>query len=274
MRLSIVIPAANEENRIGRMLAAYVPYFAQRYGNEAEMVVVINGSTDRTEAVVRDYVARYPSLRFLVDPNRIGKGGALMLGFAEARGDLIGFVDADGATPPEAFDELVQSIGDAGAIIASRWRRESKISPRQPLDRRIASRLFNLLVRLGFGLRLTDTQCGAKLMRGDAVRKVLPDLGITQWAFDIDLLFQLRRAGYQIREIPTTWHDVEGSKVRVIKASCEMIAALTRLRLVYSPFRWVVTLYNGIVRRWRRLRGAVSRRGAVGPSQSEAKAGK
>jgi glycosyltransferase involved in cell wall biosynthesis len=166
MRLSIIVPAHNEEARIGRMLDTYLPYFSDRYGSAVELIVVVNGTTDRTEAIVAGYAARFPLLRVLVEPGRVGKGGALMLGFRAARGDWVGFVDADGATPPEAFDALVTHIGDAGAIIASRWCRGARVSPRQPLARRLASRCFNLATRLLFDLPITDTQCGAKLMRG------------------------------------------------------------------------------------------------------------
>ena len=244
MRLSIVVPAHNEEKRIGPMLEAYLPFFSNRYGNEVEFSVVINGSTDGTDEIVAGFAKRYPQVRAIIEPNPIGKGGALILGFREAQGALVGFVDADGSTPPEAFQDLVDKIGAAGGIIASRWTKGSQVSPRQPIDRRLASRVFNLMTRVLFGLRLTDTQCGAKLMRREAVQAILPHLGITQWAFDVDLLFQLRRAGYAIREIPTTWRDVEGSKVQVGKASTEMMLALTRLRLLYSPFKWVVSLYD------------------------------
>jgi O-antigen/teichoic acid export membrane protein len=121
----------------------------------------------------------------------------------------------------------------------------------------VASRIFNFLTRILFGLKLTDTQCGAKLMRREAVESILPHLGITQWAFDVDLLFQLRRAGYAIKEIPTTWHDVEGSKVQVGKASTEMVLALARLRLIYSPFKWVVSCYDRFLGPWIHPEGSV-----------------
>ena len=244
MQLSIIVPAHNEEHRIGRMLDAYLPFFVDRYGSDVEFIVVINGSTDDTERVVNGYTERYPQLTTIMEPDRIGKGGALMLGFKEASGELVGFSDADGSTPPEAFHDLIDSIGDADTIIASRWCKGAQVSPKQPLARRIASRAFNMLTRMLFGLHLTDTQCGAKLLNRDAMQEVLPDLGITRWAFDVDLLFQLKRAGRKIIEIPTTWCDIAGSKVKVAQTSFDMALALTRLRLVYSPFRWVVFLYQ------------------------------
>lgn len=244
MKLTIVVPAHNEELRIGRMLESYLSFFSARYAQEVEFIVVINGSTDRTESVVASFAPRYPNLRWIVEPRRVGKGGALMLGFAQAQGEWVGFSDADGSTPPEAFQDLVDRTDGADVVIASRWRRGARVSPRQPFLRQVASRFFNFFVRVAFGLPLTDTQCGAKLFRGDRLRQVLPTLGVTRWAFDVDLLFQLRRAGARIVEIPTVWHDVAGSKLTVLSASLEMFLALVRLRLLYSPFSWVVDLYN------------------------------
>ena len=254
MKLSLVIPAYNEETRLKPMLDDYVPYFTGKYGAEVEFIIVVNGSIDRTEDVAREYAKRCPQIRLIVEPRKVGKGGAIMLGFAAARGVLAGFVDADNSTPPSAYEDLVEHIGDAGGIIASRWRKESKVSPRQPLARRIASRVFNLLIRVMFGLRISDTQCGAKLMRRDALQVVMPRLGLTRWAFDVDLLFQLRRAGYRVIEWPTTWRDAAGSKLKVGRVSLEMFMAICRLRLLYSPFRWVVALYDRTLGRFIRLR--------------------
>ncbi len=244
MRLSIVIPAYNEEARIGPMLEAYAAYFLPRYGTDAEFIVVVNGSTDRTDEVANSFAAKYPAIRTVIEPRKIGKGGAIVLGFQQAKGDLVGFVDADNATPPEAYQDLVDKIGDAGAIIASRWLPESKVSPKQPLSRRIASRIFNVLVDVLFKLNITDTQCGAKLMQRKAVLAAMPELGVTRWAFDVDLLFQLRRLGYRIVEVPTVWRDVEGSQLKVVRVSIEMFMAICRLRMLYSPLRWIVKLYE------------------------------
>ena len=251
MKLSIVIPAYNEEDRLGPMLEAYGDYFIAAYGNDVELIVVVNGSRDHTESVADEYANRLSQVRVIVEPEAIGKGGAIMLGANAAQGELIGFVDADGATPPEAFDDLVQHIGDAGAIFASRWIPGAVVSPPQPLSRRIASRIFNFMVRKLFKVKIRDTQCGAKLVKGEAMRKVLPQLGLTQWAFDVDLLFKLRRAGYRIVEHPTVWHDVAGSKINIPRASFEMTLALIRLRLLFSPFKWVVSIYDQTIGRLR-----------------------
>ena len=110
MKLSIVIPAYNEEKRLKPTLDVYAPYFAERFGAEVELIVVVNGSRDRTEDVARACAANWPQLKVMVEPRKIGKGGAIMMGFAAARGDLVGFVDADGATQPPAYFDLVQKI--------------------------------------------------------------------------------------------------------------------------------------------------------------------
>jgi hypothetical protein len=104
------------------------------------------------------------------------------------------------------------------------------------------------MVNLFFGFRVHDTQCGAKLFTRTVIDEVLPEIGITKWAFDVDLLFCVRRHGYTIREIPTVWRDAAGSKVRVGRAATEMALAMVRLRLLYSPFRGVVKLYNRILK--------------------------
>jgi glycosyltransferase involved in cell wall biosynthesis len=250
VKLSIVIPAYNEEKRLGATLDQYLGYFTPRYGQDYEIVVVVNGSRDQTERVARERMIEHTQVQVLVDPGRIGKGGAVMLGFRAAQGELIGFTDADASTPPEAFDDLARNIGDAGAIIGSRWFPESRVFPPQPLKRRIASRMFNFLVRKLFKVKIRDTQCGAKILKRDAVQDVLPDIGITHWAFDVDLLFKLRRAGHRIIEWPTTWRDAGGSQLHVGRASLEMFIAIVRLRLLYSPLRFLVSLYDVTLGRW------------------------
>lgn len=255
MKFSIVVPAYNEERRLGRMLGEYLAYFEPRYGNDFEIVVSVNGSTDRTEEIARAFAAKHPAVVVEVEPAAIGKGGAVIAGGKVARGDLVGFADADGSTPPEAFDDLVKGIGQAGFISANRWMKGSLVEPRQPLKRRVSSRVFNALVRLLFRVGTSDTQCGAKLMRREAWEKVVPTLDITRWAFDVDLLFKARRAGVAFKEVPTRWRDRDGSKIHYFASSVEMLLSMGRLRLVYSPFRFVVTAYDAVNDAFARLRG-------------------
>ncbi|HNX52451.1 MAG TPA: glycosyltransferase family 2 protein [Pontiellaceae bacterium] len=255
MKLSIVIPAHNEEHRLPPMLEAYAGYFAEKYGNEVELIVVPNFCSDRTAEIARGIGARYPQVRVVEELQRVGKGGAVMLGAKSAQGGLVGFVDADGATPPAAFDDLVQKISLYGCIIASRWMKGSDVSPKQPLSRRVASRCFNGLVRSLFGLKLTDTQCGAKLFRREVILPVLRNLGVTNWAFDVDMLFQTKRLGFSIREIPTVWHDVAGSKIAIGHSSVAMFVALVRLRMFYSPLRFMIPVFSRLAERLLRYSG-------------------
>ena len=250
MHVSIIAPAHNEEDRIRPFLEAYCAYFAECREFTTEFILVVNNSSDGTEQVVREFSARYAFVKLIVEPNNVGKGGALLQGFAQATGDVIGFVDADGATPPVAFHDLVRHHKEADIIIASRWMKGSDVSPVQPLSRRVASRIFNRLVRVMFGFNITDTQCGAKLMHAEGLHKIRSCIGTTRWAFDVDLLFQCTRHGFSIMEIPTIWHDVTGSKVDVVRASTEMFIAMCRLRLLFSPFRFVVKVYDVTIGAW------------------------
>ncbi len=254
-RLSIVIPAHNKGDRIGRMLDAYVPFFARRYGNDVEFIVVVNGSTDYTADAARRHAERHPQLHYIVDSHGIGKRSALIMGFREAKGRLVGFVDADGSPPPEAFQDFLDCLGDADVAVASVCCNGAQVGPRQPLGRRIASRAFNLLARLFFGSRLPDTHCRAMLMKRHALNAVLDTLGIDRCTFDMDLLFQLERAGCTIVEIPTTQHDVTDAKNQTGAVSAEMLPAIVRLRLPYSPSRWIAGVYNQIIGRLKHCDG-------------------
>ena len=249
MKVSLVIPAYNEERRLRPTLEAYESHLTSRYGTDAEIIVAVNGSRDRTADVATEFAATHANVVVLVEPKKVGKGGAILQGFQKARGDIVGFVDADGSTMPDAFQDLIDHLGDAGVIIASRWIPGAVVSPKQPLKRRIASRIFNALVRGLFKVPITDTQCGAKVLSREALDIVLPRIGVTRWAFDVDLLFQVRRAGFKIVERSTVWRDIGGSQLRVVQASIEMFVAIVRLRMVYSPFRWVVTAYEATIGR-------------------------
>ena len=240
--LLILIPAYNEERRIEPVLRDYARFFQQNYSGKFQIVVVLNGCTDNTLGVVRRVAAEFPEiLRALEFKEPIGKGGALIEGLKLAAfGDLIGYVDADGATMPQAFLDLVRHIGDADCVVGSRWLPESVIHQPQTGNRQFASRVFHAVVQLLFRLNIHDTQCGAKVMKREVVEKVHSYLRIADMAFDINLLVAIKRAGYRIREVPTEWTDKAGSKVALFRSSLTMFLSVVRIRLIYSPFyKWL-----------------------------------
>ena len=240
--LLLLIPAYNEERRIEPVLRDYARYFKEHYHGKFQLVVVLNGCTDGTLGVVQRVGADYPAVSALEFPEAIGKGGALIEGLKLAPlADLIGYVDADGATPPHAFHELVKHISGVDCVIGSRWLPGAVLHVEQSGQRRFASRVFHLIVQALFWMNIRDTQCGAKVMRREAVEKVHSSLRIADMAFDINLLYSLKRAGYRILEVPTEWTDKIGTKVTLFGTSLVMFLSVVRIWLIYSPrlYRWL-----------------------------------
>ncbi len=237
-RVVLLIPAYNEERRIEPVLRDYARYFREHFpAGTFQIVVVLNGCRDNTFGVVGGVMRDFPEIRALNFAAPIGKGGALIEGLKLAKeADWIGYVDADGATPPAAFHDLLKRGEAVDCVIASRWVPGAVLHQSQTGRRQFASRVFHLIVQGLFWMNIADTQCGAKVMRCDAVRKIHSALRIADMAFDINLLFALKRAGYSILEVPTEWTDKIGSKVALGRTSLVMFLSVVRLRLVYSPF--------------------------------------
>lgn len=239
--LLLLLPAYNEEQRIEPVLRDYAEHFRQHYPGKFQMVVVLNGCVDNTLGVVDRVAKQYPEIKALNFAGAIGKGGALIEGLKLASTtELIGYIDADGATAPPAFLDLVQHCQSVDCAIGSRWLPDSILHQSQSKRRQIFSRIFHTLVQMLFRMDIKDTQCGAKVMRREAVEKIHPALRIADVAFDINLLYSLKRNGLTILEVPTEWTDKIGSKIKLNKGSLGIILSVIRLRLFYSPFyRWL-----------------------------------
>jgi len=226
----IIVPARNEALRVERTIDRLRAHFADR----ATILVVANGCTDTTVPLVKALTRAYETVELLEIPEDVGKGGAIRAGLTLGKEPYVAFVDADTSTPPEQLDVLLSACtadGVSGAI-ASRWLPASRIVHRQPLQRRLASRAFNAIVRLLFGLPYTDTQCGAKVFERSAIDLVIDQLEIANFAFDVDLLLLLTRCGKRVVEVPIVWDDVsEYSKVRLVTATPAMLLAMLRLSL-------------------------------------------
>jgi len=244
--LLLLIPAYNEEDRIEPVLREYMRYFEQHYQGSFQLVVVLNGCRDNTLGKVQRVAADYPALRALDFPDPIGKGGALIEGLKLApAADVVGYVDADGASPPRALHALVKLLDRADCVIGSRWLPDSVLPQAQPWFRRFASRCFHLIVEALLWMHIKDTQCPCKVIKRAAIEKIYPELHIANLAFDVNLLYALKHAGFTVVEVPTEWTDVAGSKVSasLFRSSLAMALSVLRLRLIHSPFeKWMAPL--------------------------------
>lgn len=227
MLLDIILPAHDEAQRIGPVLDAYRRGIADP---DARFLVAMDGCTDATAEVVATHRAADPRVVPLTFP-RLGKGGVLAEGFRRSGADVIGFVDADGATPPAEFLRLVAATRDADGAIASR-RHHAAVTPGpRPVGRRAASAGFAVVVRLLFRLPYTDTQCGAKVFRREALAAALPHLSSQGFLFDVDILHVLDRLGFRVVEVPTVWTDRAGSKLSLGRDARRMGLAAVALWL-------------------------------------------
>jgi glycosyltransferase involved in cell wall biosynthesis len=229
-RYSIVIPAFNESVRLPSTLHAVVECIRRR-GWSAEVVVVNDGSTDKTSEVVREFSVRDPEVRLLENPGNCGKGYSVRNGLLHALGDIVLFTDADMSSPIEEADDLFAAI-ERGADIAigSRWLATSRQTHRQPLYRQFFGRCFNALTRLVVKLPFTDTQCGFKAFTRAAAQTVFQLQTIERWGFDPEILFIAMKRGYRIEEVPVSWAHDSRTRISYLKDGIQMLKELAVVR--------------------------------------------
>jgi glycosyltransferase involved in cell wall biosynthesis len=208
IRFSLVIPAYNEEQRIAQL-------FDRINGFDGEVIAVCDGD-DRTPDVVQKIAAARPDLtiRCLQFPGRLGKGGGIIEGLKAARGTCVGYLDADGSTGIMEMMKLFSQLARYDGAIGSRWVGGAVLKVRQGTFRQLESRVFNLIIRILFGLNFFDTQCGAKAFKKVAIDTVLPHIISTGFEFDVELLWRLKRAGYSVGEFPIEWENTGNSRVQ------------------------------------------------------------
>jgi dolichyl-phosphate beta-glucosyltransferase len=221
-RVSVVVPAFNEERRLPPTLERLRAYF-RRSADESEILVVDDGSRDGTAAVVARAAADWPALRLIRHERNTGKGYAVRAGVLAARGDAVLVCDADLSTPIEELDRLWTWFERGYDVVAgSRRLPDSTVEVPQPLHRRVMGRTFNGLVSL-FCLRgFRDTQCGFKLFRASVARRLFGALRTVGFAFDVEVLVRARRLGARMVEVPVVWNDADGSRIRALRDSCRM----------------------------------------------------
>ena len=231
INLSLIIPAYNEAQRLPRFLESVRSYLADRYPCNHEVIVVDDGSADATTDVVQAFREQWPQLRVIAHSQNQGKGAAVRTGMLAADGDVLLFADADGATPITEEERLRSAI-NAGAHVAigSRLVGAQEVVRQRNWRRAVAGRAFARFARWMVPVSVRDTQCGFKMFRRDAARRLFLMSHEQGYMFDLELLALADRLGYRIAEVPINWTEMPGSKLSMTREWKNILAGLRRLR--------------------------------------------
>ncbi len=228
-RLSIVIPAYNEEARLGESLHQ-VADFVARQDYPIEVVVVDNNSSDRTQAIAREFAAELPYLRVLFEGTQ-GKGAAVRTGMLAARGAYRFICDADLSMPIEDVVRFLPPLlNDYDIAIGSR-EAPGAVRYDEPWYRHLMGRVFNTIVRLFAVPGFQDTQCGFKMFRSEVAEDLFPLQTMNGWSFDVEILHAAQRRGWRIVEVPIHWYYKANTRIHPIRDSVEMFVEVLKIRL-------------------------------------------
>ncbi len=227
--LSIIIPSYNEELRLPatlERLAAYLPAL----GRESEVIVVDDGSKDRTAAVAESFRGKFSSLRVLSNGVNRGKGYSVRHGMLEARGPSVLFTDADLSAPIEEAGKLISALENNDVAIGSRALDRTLIAVHESRAREFAGVIFNLIVRVVLRLPFVDTQCGFKAFRREPCRVIFEQQRIERFGFDPELLYLARHHGLSAVEIPVRWSHSPATKINMLRDSILMFLDVFTIR--------------------------------------------
>jgi dolichyl-phosphate beta-glucosyltransferase len=228
--LTIVIPAYNEEKRVGTTVEAVHRYCSQK-GLSREIIVVDDGSSDNTSGVVTALQERIPGLQLVrYGPNR-GKGYAVRAGVERSRGAYILFTDADNSTPVEEFEKFHPLLSRTEVVIGSRYRAGSDVKIKQPTYRVLLGRFGNFLIRVLLFDDIRDTQCGFKAFQRGAAQEIFSRMKVNRFGFDIELVAIAYLLKYSVREVPVSWYNSPQSRVRPIKDALRTFLELVYIKL-------------------------------------------
>lgn len=228
--LSVVVPAYNEERRLPITLDNVLPFLEAGH-RTFELILVDDGSTDSTLAIMRDWAERHSCVLVVTQQPNKGKGRALAEGVKLSRGDLVLVSDTDFSTPITELGKLEAAIAEgADVAIGSRAKRGAQVELSQPVYRMLMGKTFNLIVQALILPGIWDTQCGFKLFRGGVARDLFARLTTDGFSYDVDILYRARRAKRRITEVPVRWINSPESKVSPIGSSLEMLRDIIRLR--------------------------------------------
>ena len=229
--LSLIIPAYDEARRLPPYLASVRRHLDEHYPGGYEVIVVDDGSRDGLAEVLDPLAADWPELAVMRHPDNRGKGAAVRTGMLAARGRLLLFADADGATPIDEETKLSEAVrAGADLAVGSRLLPAADVTRRRTRTRRLVGRLFAGVARTWLPIPVRDTQCGFKMFRGEVGRKLFSLSRESGYLFDLELLVLARRFGYQVAEVPVNWSDVPGGHLSPARELGRILFGLWRLR--------------------------------------------
>ncbi len=228
-KISIIIPAYNEEKLLLNTLLDYFSYFKKNF-HAFEMIVVTNNCSDSTPMLAARFALSRKNVKHIDFPAYTGKGGAVMAGIRESSGAIVCFVDADNSTRPAELAKLIlETRNGFEVVIGSRATQGSVLVPSQPILRRLLGLMFSMITNLLFGLGIHDTQCGAKVFSRKAVNAILGQNIRKGFEFDVQLLWIAKKNNMSIKEKGISWSNNEESKVRLLDP-LKMLVSLLALR--------------------------------------------
>eukprot|EP00742_Colponemidia_sp_Colp-10_P001655 GILJ01001774.1.p1 GENE.GILJ01001774.1~~GILJ01001774.1.p1 ORF type:complete len:355 (+),score=64.73 GILJ01001774.1:99-1067(+) len=248
-KLSLVIPAYNEEQRLPKMLEETIEYLERRRKRDPkytyEFVVANDGSKDKTVQVALDAAALHPGvvLRVIDRSANRGKGGAVKTGAMYARGEYVLMVDADGATRISDLEALERKMAAIekdgfGVVVGSRNHLVDDAVAKRKWYRNILMHGFHFLVSTVCGSDIQDTQCGFKLFTRKSAQYLFPNQETEHWAFDVELLYLARKFKMPVAEVPVNWEEIAGSKLNVVEATLSMARDLVLIQAFYMLGVW------------------------------------
>ena len=225
--LSLIIPAYNEGSRIAANVET-VRAFLETLGKPYEIIVVDDGSTDRTG----ELLTKLQGVKTISYQPNHGKGYAVRQGVIASRGDFVAFSDADLSAPISELAKLFAAIESSADIaIGSRALPDSQLVIHQPRYRELGGKALNLIIRMLAVPGIMDTQCGFKLFKGEVARQVFAKCILCGWGFDVEVLYLARKIGCRIAEVPVRWSHSADSRIRPFRAGLEVLADTLRIRL-------------------------------------------
>jgi dolichyl-phosphate beta-glucosyltransferase len=229
--LSVIIPAYNEEKRLPKTLEEINNYL-RKQNFESEIIVVSDGSTDRTCEIVEKLKSQIPNLKLICEKINRGKGYGVKIGMLNAKGKYRLFTDADNSTPISEIEKFWPEFEKgADVVIASRDIKGAILNPPQTLFRRFVGEVFKYLRKIIVGLwEIQDTQCGFKCFKGEVAEKIFPKCKIERFAFDPEVLLIAKKMGFKIKEVPVYWKNDLRSKVK-FKSMVKMLIDLFKIRI-------------------------------------------